>query len=108
MDQDRLKALEVKFHQAMLGIYGAALREAKYKATRFKQMVVEKGGLATAQHLLDSKPENVSEGFTELALRQRLDLTVESLVLDEQWRPLFTAEQIRVAQARLQPHSKRS
>ena len=104
MEQADHKKLEVKFHQAMLGIYEAALKEAKYPATRFRQMVLERGGLATAFYLLDSKPEAVSEGFVELALRKRLDLTVESLVQEDQWRPLFSETQLKTAKHRLREY----
>ena len=63
----------------MMDIYRRALAEANYKATRFLQMLHEHRGLATAQILLHSA--TVSDGYTALWERDRLDLTVEALVL---------------------------
>jgi hypothetical protein len=62
-------------------------------------MVSELGGLETARRLL-AKPE-LSDGFTELYLRDRLDLTVEAHVIKPEFRPLFTADELLVAERRL-------
>lgn len=93
--------LESQFHEAMLGIYESAANLAPpYLATRFRGMVLELGGKETADVLL-STPD-VSEGFTQLFMRgNRLDLSVEYLVLKNPWRQLFSAEQLRVAETRL-------
>jgi len=56
--------LERQFDAAMINIYHRALEEAKYRATRFHQMLCDHGGLETAQILLHSN--NVSDGFTAL------------------------------------------
>lgn len=97
--------LEQQFHQQMLGIYEAAKRlKPPYHATRFHQMVVERGGKDAADALLATA--NTSEGFTELYLRgKRLDLSVEYLVLQDPWRQLFSAEQLAVARRRLLDHN---
>ena len=98
-----METLEERFHGAMLTIYRTAKSEANYAATRFLQMVEDRGGLETAKHLLDSKPDEVSEGFVQLALKERLDLTVESLVLQDEWKSLFSSKQLKTAQKRLTP-----
>jgi hypothetical protein len=87
------------FDEAMLDVY----REAKaigYVPVRFLQMVQERGGLETARYLLHEK--NVSEGFTALWTRGRLDLTVEAVVLKDRWSSLFTPEELKIARERLQ------
>ena len=91
--------LEMRFHQAMLGIYDEVTR-AGYRPTRFRQMVIELGGLLAARQLLqgDAPP---SEGFVRLWEMERLDLTVESLVLQEPWCKLFSADELRTAERRL-------
>ena len=99
-DQDRNK-LEKQFHQAMVEVYDRAKSEAKYPANRFIQMVQEKGGYETAIYLLGES--SVSEEFTQLALRQRLDLTVESLIQQTEWRSLFSEDQLSIAAQRLLP-----
>jgi len=102
MTDDR-KALERRFHNEMVNIHRRAKTEAGYNATRFLQMVQVQGGLATAHELL--RHNTVSEGFTALALKQKLDLTVEALVLREPWRQLFTAEELARAELRLRSTS---
>lgn len=93
--------LERRFHDAMLGIYHRAKSELNYNATRFKQMVIRHGGHEAAEILLASNQP--SDGFTELFLRgNRLELSVEYLVLEEPWRELFTEEQRLVAHRRLE------
>ena len=91
--------LEQAFHEAMKTIYIRAKEEADYTATRFMQMVANKGGLETAQYLLHSS--TVSEGYSSLWERNRLDLTVEALVLNPKWHSLFTAEELEIARNRL-------
>lgn len=93
---------EGRFHEAMLGIYIRAKAEADYNATRFLRMVSEKGGLATAQYLLHAA--TVSDGYTALWERRRLDLTVEYLVLQASWQLLFTKEELQIAARRLREY----
>ena len=93
--------MEKRFHAEMLEIYERGKTEVKYTATRFRQMVLAKGGVATARYLLESKPKDVSEGYVQLALAQRLDLSVEALALKDEWKSLFTDEQRKTAMMRL-------
>jgi hypothetical protein len=95
-------ALESRFHSAMAQIYTRAKSEAGYNATRYLQMVAEMGGLVTAKQLLHSS--GVSEGFTHLWERGRLDLSVEALILSSEWEPLFTSDERRVARDRLESY----
>lgn len=84
----------------MRGIYKSALYEAGYRATRFLQMLNDHGGLNTA-HILINTP-NVSEGYTALWERGRLDLTVEALIWDNpKYQKLFTKDELRIVQKRL-------
>ena len=90
-----------KFDAAMLDIYERAKSETGYNATRFLQMIRQKGGYQTAVELLSGRVTDVSDGFTHLALKQRLDLSVEGLVLRDEWQPLFDAKLIKNARLRL-------
>lgn len=94
--------LEREFHDAMLAIYEAALGlKPPYRATYFRRMVLERGGRQAANDLLAT--DEPSSGFAELYLRgQRLDLSVEYLVLKKRWRELFSPEQLEVARKRLE------
>ncbi len=93
--------LEKDFHHAMLGIYQDALEQAGYRATRFKQLVDQLGGLAAAKQLLQSTDSKVSEGFTQLALKNRLDLSLEVLVQKHPWSQLFSESELETARKRL-------
>ncbi|WP_248965432.1 hypothetical protein [Sphaerisporangium perillae] len=90
---------ERRFHRAMVDIYQTAKRDLGYNATRFVQMVSERGGLATAKQLLWS--DQISDGFETLRSHGRLDLTVEAHVLKEEFTELFTDEDRQRARDRL-------
>jgi hypothetical protein len=91
------------FDQEMLGIYQRAHSEANYNATRFLQMLHEQRGLETARILLHSA--NVSEGYTALWDRGRLDLTVEAVIHDNpKWHPLFTEDELAICVQRLKDY----
>lgn len=68
-------------------------------------MVSEHGGLAAARMLLHSR--EVSEGFTALWERGRLDLTVERHVHRPEFRDLFTSDELDIARARLHTYGFR-
>jgi len=88
------------FDVAMYGLYQRALSEARYKATRFHEMLYTLRGVETARALLHSS--KVSEGYTALWERGRLDLTVEALIHNNAvWHPLFTAEELVICRKRL-------
>ena len=86
---------ESQFNEAMLNIYRRAKTEAGCNATRFLSMVVEHGGLKTARYLLHAA--TVSEGYTALWERKRLDLTVEAMILQPEWQALFSDVERRIA-----------
>lgn len=102
MEQNKL---HLEFHEAMLDIYRRALSEAGYPATRFLSMVSEKGGLGTARYLIHAP--KVSDGYTALWERKRLDLTVEAMILDNpKWHPLFIQEELDICKARLEQYGR--
>jgi len=91
--------LEGRFHARMVDIYRRAQAETGYNATYFLQMVSERGGVGAARHLLHSM--TVSDGFTALWERHRLDLSVEALVLEAEFDELFTDDERDIARDRL-------
>ncbi len=91
--------LEAMFHEAMLSIYQKAKYECNYNATRFLQMVTDQGGIGAAKQLLHS--EGFSEGLTALWECKRLNISMEALVLQDQWSQLFTEEELNIARERL-------
>ncbi|EIN6343154.1 hypothetical protein [Vibrio parahaemolyticus] len=100
MDSDNL---EVKFDDAMMGIYKRALSEVNYKATVFLRMLLEHKGLETAKRLIHSS--KVSDGYTSLWQLGRLDLTVEALIIDNPiWHDLFNEEELAICKKRLKDY----
>ena len=56
--------------------------------------------IETAQLLIHSP--TVSEGYTALWERKRLDLTVEAMIHDNpKWHPLFTVDELEICKKRL-------
>ncbi len=99
LDEEKRVQLENKFEQAMRDIYKRAKKECDYLANRFLQMVNERGGLSTAKFLLHEK--HISEGFEKLWEKGRLDISVEKVVLNPEWKSLFTEEERGIAKSRL-------
>ncbi len=95
-----MEDLEKRFHNEMVSIYVKAKSECNYNAGYFIQMVDKEGGLRAARTLLHKS--DISEGFTALWQRGRLDLTVEALVLKNPWRTLFTDDELKIARERLE------
>lgn len=93
-------ALKISFHHAMLGIYERAKDACDFKPIRFLQMVQEHGGVETAKRLL--LQDRVQTGLITLWDCGRLDLSMEALVIDPRFQPLFTEDEIAIARERLE------
>lgn len=92
--------LEEAFHSAMQDVYRRAKEEAGYDATLFRRMLAEHGGPETARKLINAR--TVSDGYTALWERKRLDLTVEAQVLETpRFHDLFTGEELEICRRRL-------
>src|SRR3990170_8999595 len=88
-------AKEMKFDGEMMNIYRRAKDECNYIATRYLKMLLDHGGLKTAKILINAP--HVSDGYTALWERKRLDLTVEALIIKTEWNDLFTDEERAIA-----------
>ena len=91
--------LENRFHQLLIEGYYQIKQQTGYNATYFLKMVQEQGGLLAARNLF-SRPEP-SEGLFTLWDLKRLDLSLEAFVLDEEFSPLFSDEELSTARQRL-------
>jgi hypothetical protein len=100
MTEHDLRELSNQFHRAMINIYERALRECRYNANRFIQMVQHDGGVEAAKRLLHTP--GFQYGFTELWQCGRLDIIMEALVIQPQYAELFTEEEIQTAKTRLE------
>lgn len=83
--------LEKKFESEMSNIYNRLKKELNYNASRFNQLIINKGGLIAAKELISKK--NMSYGIETLWENNRLDLSVEALVLRPEYEKLFTNEE---------------
>ena len=91
--------LEEEFHRAMVDIYRRAKDEAGYNATRFSQMLSHRDGVDVAKQIIPK----LSEGFSELCVRGRMDLTVEAMIFTTpKFHSLFASEEIEICRARLE------
>lgn len=88
------------FDLAMQGIYDQAASFG-YRPTRFREMLAGLGGVETARRLIGG---SATSGFDKLWEHGRLDLSVEALVTDPRWRPLFSDEEAQVAGKRLKQY----
>ena len=93
--------LEERFDAAMMDTYRRAKSEANYDASSFFRMLTKHRGLETARILLHA--ETVSDDYTALRERDRLDLTVEALIFDNrEYHPFFTPEELATVRRRLE------
>lgn len=90
--------LATNFQQEMERIYEEA-KAFGYRPGRFLQMVRGRGGVATARRFLEQT--GTSTGLATLNEHQRLDLTVEALVLKPEYASLFTKQERAIARERL-------
>ncbi len=98
-----MQNLSKQFDAAMFEIYQRAKSEAGYNATIFLKMISDRGGRDTAKYLINST--KVSDGYTALYERKRLDLTVEAMVIEnKRWHELFTSEELAKARSRLKEY----
>jgi hypothetical protein len=102
--------LEQRFHEAMLDVFrlaGEATRKERsdgtvirgYWASYFLRGVRNHGGVAYAHQLL--RADGTTDGFRRLTEEDRLDLTMEALVLRPEYESLFTPSERAVAASRL-------
>lgn len=94
-----MSPIENKFHEEMNNIYFTAKKEIKYNASRFVQLVAREGGLKAAKQLISKS--GGTYGFEVLWENNRLDLSVEALVLRSEFHELFTDEEKEICRNRL-------
>ncbi|MDF2545775.1 MAG: hypothetical protein K0R93_673 [Anaerosolibacter sp.] len=95
-------SIEKQFTKDMIEIYHRADKECGYRATRFLQVVGEKGGVAAAKSLISKS--GGTDGFAKLWELRRLDLSVEALVLREEYSELFTQQEKDLCKSRLKDY----
>ena len=94
-----MATFEDEFHRAMIGVYETA-KDHEYFATYFKRMVDSYGGVEAAKRLLAAR--DIQAGLRRLWQLKLLDHSMEALVIQERFQPLFTDEEISEARRRLE------
>ena len=84
-----------KLTEALVDGYQRPGKEVGYWGRRFLQSLRKNGGLATAKRML--RPRNVAQRkrLDALLNANRPDLTFEAIILRDQFRSLFTADELR-------------
>ena len=93
-----MENLADQFHRAMIGVYENA-KDHDYFATYFKRMIDEHGGVQAAKRLLAM--QEIQEGLMKLWGMNLLRQSMEALVIQERFEPLFTEAEIAEARRRL-------
>lgn len=101
-----MNSLENKFNAAMQNIYKTAKKELGYNATRFLQVISEKGGLEAAKILIAK--DGGTYGFEVLWEHKKLELSVEAHVLKDEYRELFTEDERKICKERLEEFGYKS
>ncbi len=94
-----MEVLENKFNDEMINIYNIAKKDLNYNASRFLQLVVKNGGIQAAKKLVSKT--GGTYGFEILWENNRLDLSVEALVLRSEYKELFSDEERQICGERL-------
>lgn len=103
--------LQDELTKALTDSYQRAGDEVGYWGRRFLQAVRKKGGLATAKGMLrrtSASARQRTKGLDALLEANRPDLTVEAITLRDQFRPLFTLDELKVAEERLGEYGKQA
>ena len=87
------------FEERISKLIRDSINECRYTPHYFMRMRTKYGGVEATKRLLH-RPDDPS-GFVRLWELRRLDLSLEKVVLEPEWRNLFTDEELKVAQRRL-------
>lgn len=94
------ETLEERFHRRLESSYWEVGKATSYWASRFLQKVRRVGGLQAAREWLDPQKDTAA-GLDRVVSVGRPDLSLEAMVLEEEWMELFTPEERRIARERL-------
>ena len=95
-----MNELKKEFREDMAEIYRQSLKIG-YRPTRFLEMISSGEDIVSVARKLISKE---TDGFTRLWELKHLELSVEHYVLEDKYRDLFTDEERKICQERLQKY----
>ena len=97
------KEILIKEFEADLNAIIKEIEKEVYKPKLFKCMVSNIGGYQATKKTISKV--NTS-GYLKLYDKSRLDLSIENLVINKKYRALFTQEEIKLCNERLEKPSK--
>ena len=90
--------LEDEFHRALENHVYADIKSHSFPMFLLQAMR-RHGGVFAAKQLLGISEDRA--GLVQLGKQGRLDMSVESLMLQERWKPLFSVDELKLARKRL-------
>lgn len=97
---------EDELNAALVDAYQRSGEEVGYWGTRYIQALRRNGALATARRMLKPRNAGQRKGLDALLEAGRPDLTLEAIILQAQFRSLFTNDELAVAAERLGEYGK--
>lgn len=97
-----MREIELNLFTDMIKIYRETDAQCNYRATGFFQKIQSDGAITTAKEIINN--EELTEGFIKLAECNRLDLSVEALIVQEKYKELFTPKERKICINRLKKH----
>lgn len=91
------------FHEEMLKLFKRTAKEVKYKATRRLDLINKYGGYEAAIKILPTDSNTFD--FTLLWEQERLDLSIEALVVKQRYAELFPEDVVAFCQKRLDEYN---
>lgn len=101
MDETKHNALERQLMEELLDSCAYMRKKLGYRPTRFQQMLAEYGAVLTAKKLLAKEDMSKMTGLWELINNKKPELSMEYIVMQDKYRPLFSDEEIKVCIDRL-------
>ena len=96
-----MENLKREFKNDMWESYFKTIRETPYRPNYFREILEERGGIGTAKYLLST--EQPANGLTTLWELERLDLSMEALIVEnKKYEVLFTDTELKIAKRRLE------
>ncbi|MBD7914667.1 hypothetical protein H9660_05865 [Clostridium sp. Sa3CUN1] len=97
-----MREIELDLFTDMMKIYRETDAQCNFKAAGFFQMIQTEGAITTAKEIINNS--EVTEGFIKLAECNRLDLSLEALVIQDKYKELFTPKERKICINRLKKH----
>jgi len=90
---------EKRFENRVQNAIDKMKEEYKYNPTELRRMISEHGTVNAVKRLINNP--NLSYGFKKLCMLKALHLSLEAIILENDWKELFTEEERKIAKRKL-------